>query len=152
MHTTQKPIRTSTRALMHVGLCCGVAGSASAASLVNAAGTVALGVNIEGHLNVSDPYNLAANTPGVLGIARTPAPGDATTPGCLCEGWGVSASGASGFANVNLGGVFNLSSVSFLSDDVGAGPGTFATSVVNVSSLTHLEVTQAYTRSAASGN
>lgn len=134
-----------------LGLAAGLASSATAASLINAAGTVALGVNPAGHLNVPDVYNLAANTT-YLGIARSFRPGDATAPGCLCEGWGVSASGNSGWANQNEGGVHNLSVVSFTTDDAGGAPGTFATSKVNVTSLSHLEVTQAYTRSTDTGN
>lgn len=121
--------------------------NASAASLLNPDGTVALGVNSYGHLNVSDVYDLASNS-SYLGISRYPGPGDATTPGCLCEGWGVSASGVSGYANVSTDGVVGLALDSFTSDDTGAGAGTWATSSVHLTGLPGLKVTQHYAVSA----
>lgn len=73
------------------------------------AATIALGVNDEGHLNFSGgvrPGNSSA-----MGIAYRFPDGefyDATSPGCLCEGWGVAVTRAdgqtvAGFANVAAG-------------------------------------------------
>lgn len=67
--------------------------------------------------------------------------GDGIMPGCLCEGWGASIGGTTGWsANAN-GGNSNVSLVSF------ASTATSATSIVNVG--TSLEVTQAYGLSAS---
>ena len=79
--------------------------------------TVALGVNDEGHLNVSvdnvgNGINIATNAFATglalnFGDAVNRDFRDATAPGCLCEGWGVAAtlSGerVAGFANVAAG-------------------------------------------------
>jgi hypothetical protein len=109
-------------------------------------GDIVLGINDEGHLNVPDVYSLTSNSTAtgvtVIGV------GDATSPGCLCEGWGVSGSGLRGFANVATDGVVNLVPISFLTDDVGTGPGTFATSTVGIGG-SPLVVTQAYAASTA---
>lgn len=113
-----------------------------------ATGTVALGVVDFGQLNTS-VGNIAANA-GATGLAAKFADGswrDATSPGCLCEGWGVSAttsSGAvSGWANQDAGGASNLTLDSFTTD-AGAGTGSFATSVVHLTNTVGLSVSQAY--------
>ena len=53
--------------------------------------TIALGINPEGHLNTTAPANIVVNS-GSTGIARKISGvwRDATSPGCWCEGWGVS--------------------------------------------------------------
>ncbi len=70
-----------------------------------ATATVALGVNDDGSLNTAP--NITSNA-GATGLAYKFADGtwrDATAPGCLCEGWGVSVNNAtSGFANVSTNG------------------------------------------------
>lgn len=140
--------------------------------------TVYLGINPLGHLNVpggpvvnSGP-GVPASGGNVTGIAydspamnaiqtslgRPVGPSDATSPGCFCEGWGVSAdttpgagvTNVSGFANV-ASGTGGLTLVSFVTDD-GDGPnfgpaghGTFATSTVAVTALPGLTVSQEYT-------
>jgi type IV pilus assembly protein PilY1 len=121
----------------------------------NAAGDLILGVNVEGHLNIpsavlgtGDPVNGPSdNGAFTIGLTYTPL-GDATSPGCLCEGWGVAGDGTSGFANVSTGGPVNLTVGSFATDGA-ASIGTFATSVVTLTSLPDLRVTHAYTISAA---
>jgi type IV pilus assembly protein PilY1 len=124
--------------------------------------TVYLGVNTLGHLNVGG--GVSVNAGGVTGIAfesaatsaigvglgRAAGAYDATSPGCFCEGWGVSASGISGFNGNGSGG---LALVSFATDDPGGpspvGPhGTFATSTTRLTGFgvaTPLTVEQAYT-------
>lgn len=112
----------------------------AAATLINPAGTVALGVNDQGHLNTG--VGSVATNSSVTGLSYKFPDGawrDATSPGCFCEGWGVSANGTvSGFANVSTDGVSNLSLTSF------ASTASTATSVVSLTSLPGLSVTHAY--------
>jgi hypothetical protein len=62
--------------------------------------TLALGVNDAGHLNILDSsFSTTNGSGGATGLARLFADGtwrDATSPGCLCEGWGVAASSLAG--------------------------------------------------------
>ncbi len=86
-------------------------------------GTIQLGINPEGHLNVeggavsrggcsiAEPCGTSA-----VGLRFLPQLTESTAPGCLCEGWGAAdaASGVSGYANVSSdGGAHNLRVVSF---------------------------------------
>ncbi len=76
-------------------------------------GDTILGVNDEGHLNVFPGRDGAGLNPDTAGGSRPVGLwrlglGDATAPGCLCEGWGVavttsSGSREAGFANEALG-------------------------------------------------
>lgn len=76
----------------------------------------ALGLNDEGHLNVFEPGPDPGGDP--IGLWRIGL-GDATSPGCLCEGWGVSVNGTtSGFVNESAG-------------SGGLAPGTFTIGPVN---------------------
>ena len=55
--------------------------------------SVALGVNDAGHLNFSDPLGFSPVNAGATGLSYRFPDGtwrDATSPGCLCEGWGVA--------------------------------------------------------------
>jgi type IV pilus assembly protein PilY1 len=121
-----------------------------------ASASIALGVNPQGHLNTSIPRNIVVNS-GVTGIARkiSGAWRDATSPGCYCEGWGVSGEiinsfGLSegivqGYANVSVGGVYNLQVQSHTFD------ATSITSTVWIKDRSGnpvLEVTHKYGRSA----
>ena len=110
-------------------------GTASADALLSTAdGNVTVGVNELGSLFNGDGGPMTGiNYAGV---------GDALTPGCLCEGWGVSY-GAANTGNVYAGSPTNVDFVSFVTDG-----STFATSVTTMDSLT---VTQAYARPAGSG-
>ncbi len=67
-------------------------------------GDTFLGVNELGHLNISDPTGPDGD--GIYGLWRRGV-GDATSPGCLCEGWGVAVTTAggreAGFANESAG-------------------------------------------------
>ena len=111
------------------------------ATIINPAGTVALGINAQGHLNTADG-SITENSSGFTGLAGKFADGswrDATAPGCLCEGWGVSANNSvAGYANVATDGVQNLTVSSFTTT------ASTATSVVTLTSLPGLSVTQAY--------
>lgn len=125
----------------------GVMNAQAAAVISN--GTIALGVNDEGHLN-TPALGFPASFGGVPSVGlRALLPGGgpggfaSTEPGCLCEGWGAGIVGVgSGFANESVdGGANNLSLVSFTST------ATTAVSVVNVLSATGgtlLQVTHDY--------
>lgn len=119
------------------------------AGAVITSGNIALGVNAEGHLNTLDPTGAVStsNAGGYVGIAYKFADGtwrDATSPGCLCEGWGVSGSGSSGYANVSTdGGANNLTVDSFTSS------ASSITSKVSLTSGAALSVSQTYAASVA---
>ncbi|MFQ5589007.1 MAG: PEP-CTERM sorting domain-containing protein [Nitrospiria bacterium] len=112
-------------------------------------GNTILGVNNEGHLNVRPGRDGAGLNPDSSGGTRPVGLwrngiGDATSPGCLCEGWGVAVTRtdtptgvrAAGFANESrgsgglTGGTFGATS-------------TTATSTINLSGAP-VEVTHAY--------
>ncbi len=132
-----------------------VTGDAMAAAIIYNTGsastaTVALGVNDLGQLNVT-AGDITSNASATgLATKLTPTGGaegwyDATSPGCLCEGWGVAASGVSGYAN-EYAGTANLTSVSFTST------ASTATSVVSLTSMPGLTVSQAYAPAAKASN
>lgn len=128
-------------------LALGGATSASAEVIFNtgsaATATIALGVNPLGNLNTSVG---SVATVGYTGIAYKFPDGswrDATSPGCLCEGWGVSAGAVSGYANAAAG------SAGLVSDSFTATAANI-TSVVHLSALPGLSVTQSYSVSPAS--
>lgn len=90
----------------------------AAATIINPAGTVAIGINNDGSLNTTTG-NVAVNS-SRTGVSYKFPDGsfrDATSPGCFCEGWGVSVNGTtSGYANVSSdSGAHNLTNVSFSS-------------------------------------
>ncbi|OWW19204.1 PEP-CTERM sorting domain-containing protein [Noviherbaspirillum denitrificans] len=113
--------------------------SHAAAVITN--GTVTLGVNDLGQLNVPGPAS-AGGTPYV-GLRYNATGFESTAPGCLCEGWGVGlvSSGMSGYANEAMG-TAGLTLVSF------ASTATTATSVTRVGSA--LEITHFYHPSTSS--
>ncbi len=110
-------------------------------------GETSLGVNNEGHLNF---FGFGPGTPednpgeslfdplgfGPYGLFRRGV-GDATSPGCLCEGWGVAATNDttgvrfSGTASVdNFPGVTNMNNVT---------PGTFGFTADRATSVVHID-------------
>ncbi len=90
-------------AVVAVAITLAVAEPAWAGAVITS-GVVSLGVNDEAHLNFPSPLL------GVVGIFLAGV-GDGISPGCLCEGWGVSASGVSGGASMDLAPfVFNYTS------------------------------------------
>lgn len=115
-------------------------------------GTVLLAVNPTGELNTADGTGSAAG-PGDAGLEFLPTGNDSTSPGCLCEGWGVAdpATGVWGGANIaELGaGGENLTLESF------THTGSTATSVVTVNDgdgMPYFRVTHEYVPSAATPN
>ncbi len=84
-------------------------------SVVPAKRTIALGVNKHGHLNTRTG-NIATNAIATGLAYKWPTDSrwrDATAPGCLCEGWGVSGNGYVGRAAVDTGGIYGLTLDSF---------------------------------------
>jgi hypothetical protein len=132
-----------TRALIVAGLLS--AGVAQAGTVIYNTGsaataTVALGVNDSGNLNTTP--NITANA-GATGLAKKFADGtwrDATAPGCLCEGWGVSVNGTvSGFANQAVG------SGGLTAGVVSNVTGSSVTTTTSLAALTGITVKQEYT-------
>ncbi|MFZ3125581.1 MAG: PEP-CTERM sorting domain-containing protein [Acidovorax sp.] len=145
----------STVAMAIVALGSIVAGAAHAGTVIYnnatpANATVAMGVNDDGSLNTTTG-NIAQNSSATglsynFGTATASNWNDSTSPGCFCEGWGVSVNGTtSGFANVSTdGGPNNLTF---------AGPtgvsNTTVTTMASLTSLTGLSVAHAYAVSGA---
>ncbi len=90
---------------------------------------IAMGLRPEGHMGAPWPHDIVANA-SYTGIAyKFPADAasfagtwqDATTPGCLCEGWGAGGKVAGakfhGRANQSSGGVNNLAVKNFVTTD-----------------------------------
>ncbi|MFE1665996.1 hypothetical protein [Microbacterium sp. P02] len=107
-------------------------------------GTILLAVNPTGALNTEDGTGSAAG-PGDAGLEYLPTGNDATSPGCLCEGWGVADPDAGVWGGANV------------ADDGGAGQnitvesfewtGSTATSVSTVNDddgVPHFRVTHEY--------
>lgn len=111
-----------------------VAGPSHAAAVITN-GTVTLGVDDLGQLNVPGPSSSGGTS--YVGLRYNATGYEATAPGCLCEGWGVGlvSSGTAGYAN-NAVGIGGLSLVSF------ASTATTATSVTRMGSS--LEITHYY--------
>lgn len=117
-------------------------------------GSVSLGVNAEGNLNVFSSLGPGGRAGLFVG------PWESTAPGCLCEGWGAGiAGGAYGGAGISYneasgdvvtGGASGALS-SFLSDGSLVSAGTFATStvVMSVGGTQLLEITHDYQPSLA---
>lgn len=92
-------------------------------------GTIQMGVNPAGDLNVPGGVPSSGTSTTVVGLRYLPTGAESTAPGCLCEGWGVAdaISLVNGGANESSdGGAFGLTVQSFLSD------GSTARSVVLV--------------------
>ncbi len=94
-------------------------------------GAVSIGVNDQGHLIF-----------GGVGLTLTGL-GDALTPGCDCEAWGVSGNGIVAYAG-QVTGISNLTVDSFSST------ATTATSATHPTTLPALSVTHAYAPSSGS--
>lgn len=120
-----------------------VGGAQAAATIINPDGTVALGIKDTGALNTT-VGSVAINAGGYTGLAYKFPDGsfrDATAPGCLCEGWGVSADMAgtdySGYDGTDNGSA-NLTAGAF------GSTATTATTTASLTSLPGLTVTHAY--------
>lgn len=123
------------------------------AVITNGSG-IYLGVNNFGELGYTDGVTTTLNgsggTVGVAVIADLTAYGrgaglfDATSPGCICEGWGASVNGTiGGGSDIDSGGTFGLTFASFAST---------ASTATTVSTLTGtgLQIQQVYAPSASS--
>lgn len=123
----------------------GLAASASAAAIITN-GTVTLGVDDLGQLNVPGGAPSPVSGTTSVGLRFNATGNEATSHGCLCEGWGVGIGGTAtgGFAN-NAIGTAGLALISFASD------ATTATSVVSVAGGA-LEVTHAFAPAAETPN
>jgi type IV pilus assembly protein PilY1 len=139
-----KTLKTVAAALAGVAAL-GMAASASAAAIITN-GTVTLGVDDEGQLNVPGGMPSPVSRTTIVGLRFNETGNESTSHGCLCEGWGVGIGGTStgGFAN-NATGIGGLSVVSFTSD------ATSATSVVSAGGGA-LQVTHAYAPAAETPN
>lgn len=89
-------------------------------------GQTALGVNNEGHLNVFGPGPDGEAGYGVWHIGT----GDATYPGCLCEGWGVAVTREDGFRDAGWASVDN-GGIGGITGGVFGSTAATATSTVN---------------------
>lgn len=129
------------------------AGSAQAGTIIYNTGdsttaTVALGVNDDGSLNTTTG-SIVENS-GATGLAANIGGSwyDATSPGCYCEGWGVSVNGTtSGYANVSTDGGANNLSIGALTNVTGST----VTTTTSLTSLSGLTVTHAYAPADNSG-
>lgn len=127
--------------LLSVGLSVGAVTAAHAGAIITN-GTITLGVNELGELNVPG----GPSSTGTTGLYFNPTGNEATAPGCLCEGWGVGivSTGVSGYANQDSG-TANLGLVSFNS---GANTAVSVVNVLDGSGNAVLQVTQDYHPSA----
>jgi len=90
----------------------------AAATIVSTNGSTRIGINDTGSLDNPSGVGIGYNFTGQGGRFGF---NDALTPGCTCEGWGVSADGlGSGSANTSVGGTVNLTV-----DSTVSGAGTF---------------------------
>lgn len=112
--------------------------AASAAAIISD-GNVMLGVDDYGQLNIDGGVASPITGTTAVGLRDTRTGFEATSHGCLCEGWGVGVgpAGASGAANNQYGGAVGLSLVSFVSDP------TTATSIVTLDGST-LRITHSF--------
>ncbi|MBI3922991.1 MAG: hypothetical protein HY318_16335, partial [Armatimonadetes bacterium] len=85
-------------------------------------GTVMLGINPAGNLNVDSEIPSSGEGDTALGLRYMPTGAEATAGGCPCEGWGVAdaTSLVSGGANEDSGGSFGLTVDSFVNDSASA--------------------------------
>jgi type IV pilus assembly protein PilY1 len=115
-------MNTLTRTICAVGglaaLSLVYASPAQAQAIITNGSGIYLGVDLLGHLNVPDGTSgvtlTPTNSPGWVGVYSSAIDGDATAPGCLCEGFGIAANGEAAWAD-NATGDSNITSISFAS-------------------------------------
>lgn len=133
------------QSLLTLALAVGLPMAASAAIIDN--GTIQMGVDNFGQLNV--PGGTASPVSGttVVGLRYMANNYEATSHGCLCEGWGVGIKDtmASGSANNDSGGASNLTLVSF------TNTASTATSVVTLNG-SDLRITHSFAPAAETSN
>lgn len=118
--------------------------AANAAIIDN--GTIQMGVDQLGQLNVPGGTSSPVEGTTTVGLRYLPTGNESTAHGCLCEGWGVGIgeTGQAGYAN-NSTGIDGLSLASFTST------ASTATSVVTVNG-TGLKVTHDFAPSTKTGD
>lgn len=101
-------------------------------------GTVELGINPEGDLNVCCGSPSSGTGTTTVGLRYMPTNADALAPGCTCEGWGLadSISAVTGSADTAVNGDTNITVQNFTSTS------TAATSTVQVGAT--FQITQTY--------
>lgn len=132
-------------------LMAGLLGGATAAQAqaIIDQGTIQLGVDRFGQLNI--PGYPSSGGVGYVGLRDLRTGFESTSPGCLCEGWGVAdvTNGYSGYAN-NDSGIGGLSFVSFSAFGTGQVNGNSVASGVRTRATTgSLLITHAFTASAS---
>ena len=122
------------------------AGTAAQAQAIIDNGTIQLGVDSLGQLNIGG-YPSAGGSTSVVGLRDLRTGYESTAPGCLCEGWGVAdiTAGVSGYAN-NSSGNGGLTFVSFTAAGAGTNVNSVGSMVTTVATidLSNLEVTHVY--------
>lgn len=113
-------------------------------------GTIQMGINDEGHLNVPGGTPSFESNTAAVGLRFMLNNSEATAPGCLCEGWGAAdkISGISGYANEAMG-TANVSVTSFVSDHDSA---TSTVEIKDGTGLPVMEVTHDYQPSTVTRN
>lgn len=148
--------RLLATSLLGLGLSLGLVANANAQTSPGIIdnGTVQLGIWSEGALNVPGYPSTSGTFP--VGLRYLPTGNEATAPGCLCEGWGVSGtptggSAFSGYAGVDLGGFVNVTPMMPLavsgtgfSGPLSTGSQALSVVTVNASSGPTLKVSQNY--------
>jgi type IV pilus assembly protein PilY1 len=106
-------------------------------------GTVTMGVNNEGDLNVPGGTPAVGSGTTVVGLRSNLTGSDSTSPGCTCEGWGVAIASLGNFGNANtaVGGLQNLAIVSFAST---ASTAVSITNMLNAAGAPLLQIKHDY--------
>jgi type IV pilus assembly protein PilY1 len=97
-------------------------------------GTIQLGVDSLGQLNIYEGSVPSAGGTFPTGLRDLRTGYESTSPGCLCEGWGVSDGVVSGYAN-NSAGIGGLTFVSFSST---ASTATTVSTMGGIYEITHV--------------
>lgn len=108
-------------------------------------GLIELGITNKGDLNVAGGTPSSGTRTSIVGLRYLPTNADGTSPGCLCEGWGVAdaVSRVTGFADESVG-TSNINVLSFTS--------TSSTAVSTVKIGNTFKVTHDYHPSSATPN
>ena len=116
------------------------ASPAHAQAIITNGSGIYLGVDLLGQLNIPDGTGGVTVTPtnsSFVGLYSSAIDGDGTSPGCLCEGFGIAANGEAAYAD-NATGIVNLTSVSF------ASTASTATTVAEMTSEAGFTVTHQF--------
>lgn len=124
-----------------------VAGGSQAAAIISN-GTVQMGVNDLGDLNVPGGSSGAPSYTSVVGLRSVATNSDSTSPGCTCEGWGAGIVGFSGAGGANVSGYANTAvgtaNVSLVSFSSSASTAVSVVNILSPSGAPILQVTHNY--------